>query len=100
MLFFYIIIGEIPLDICCSFLAPAIIDPKTRKLSTSYHETFDEDMTSRRCALRDFDLRQTKKAGPSATADEEREAKLERSMYDESPDLKYEDQPNEFVEDP
>jgi len=68
-----------------------LLDPKTRKLSTSYHVTFDEDMSSRRCALRDFDLRQTKKAGPGATADEEREAKLERSLYDESPDLKYDD---------
>ena len=69
-----------------------LLDPKTRKISTSYHVTFDEDMAARRCALRDFDLRQTKKAGPGATTDEERVAKLERSMYDESPDLKYEDQ--------
>ena len=69
-----------------------LLDPKTRKISTSYHVTFDEDMAARRCALRDFDLRQTKKAGPGATTDEERVAKLERSMYDKSPDLKYEDQ--------
>ena len=45
-----------------------LLDPKTRKISTSYHVTFDEDMAARRCALRDFDLRQTKKAGPGATA--------------------------------
>ena len=76
-----------------------LLDPKTRKLSTSYHVTFDEDMGARRCALRDFDLRQTKKAGPGATADEEREAKLERSLYDESPDLKYEDRLEAFVEE-
>ena len=76
-----------------------LLDPKTRKLSTSFHVTFDEDMATRRCALRDFDLRQTKKAGPGATADEEREAKLERSLYDESPDLKYEDRIVDFEED-
>ena len=76
-----------------------LLDPKTRKLSTSYHVTFDEDMTARRCALRDFDLRQTKKAGPGATADDEREAKLERSMYDESPDLRFEDSVDKYVED-
>jgi hypothetical protein len=76
-----------------------LLDPKTRKLSTSYHVTFDEDMTARRCALRDFDLRQTKKAGPGATADEERVAKLERSMYDESPDLKFEDSVDQYEKD-
>ena len=76
-----------------------LLDPKTRKLSTSFHVTFDEDMAARRCALRDFDLRQTKKAGPGATADEEREAKLERSLYDETPDLKYEDRTLDFERD-
>ena len=73
--------------------------PKTRKFSTSYHVTFDEDMGARRCALRDFDLRQTKKADPGATADEEREAKLEWSLYDKSPALKYEDRLGTFAEE-
>ena len=34
-----------------------LLDPSTRKLTTTYHATFDEDMSNRRCALRDFDLR-------------------------------------------
>ena len=76
-----------------------LLDSETQKLSTSYHVTFDEDVASRRCALRDFDLRQTKKAGPGATADEEREAKPERPLYDESPDLKYGDRIVDFEGD-
>ena len=58
-----------------------IFDPKTRKVRTSFHCTFDESLEGRRCALRDFDLRQ-KKAGPGATRDDERLALLERETYD------------------
>ena len=76
-----------------------LLDPKTRKLPTSNHVTFDENMAARRCALRDFDLRQTKKAGPGASADDEREAKLERSMYDDSPDLQFEDSVNKYMDE-
>jgi len=58
-----------------------IFDPQTRKVRTSFHCTFDESLEGRRCALRDFDLRQ-KKAGPGATRDDERLALLERETYD------------------
>jgi hypothetical protein len=70
-----------------------LFDPASRKTSTTYHCTFDEDMSNRRCALRDYDLRRHK-AGPSATADDERLAKLERSLYDDSPIINYNEPPN------
>ena len=57
-----------------------LFDTRARKLTTTFHASFDEDMTNRRCALRDFDLRQHK-AGPGATRDEERLALLERELY-------------------
>jgi len=60
-----------------------IFDPKSRKCKTSYHCSFDESLEGRRCALRDFDLRQ-KKAGPGASRDEERLALLERELYEDS----------------
>jgi len=60
-----------------------LFDPKSRKLVTTYHATFDESMSNRRCALRDFDLRGAK-AGPGASRDENREALHERCLYDES----------------
>ena len=63
-----------------------IFDPKTRKTRTSFHCSFDETLEGRRCALRDFDLRQ-RKAGPGSTKDEERLAMLERELYDEDVDL-------------
>ena len=63
-----------------------LFDPKTRKLSTTYHCSFDESMENRRCALRDFDLRQ-RKAGPGASHDEERLAKLERCLFDDNAEL-------------
>ena len=63
-----------------------LFDTGTRKLVTTYHVTFDENMSNRRCALRDFDLRQTK-AGPGATRDEEREALHERCLYDDNTSL-------------
>ena len=69
-----------------------LFDPKTRKTTTTYHCTFDEDMSNRRCALRDFDLRQHK-AGAGATADERRLAMLERSLYDDSPSIPYDEPP-------
>ena len=67
-----------------------LFDPATRKTSTTYHCTFDEDMGRRRCALRDFDLRQ-RKAGSASTDDEERLANLERSLYDDSPTIEYDE---------
>jgi hypothetical protein len=57
-----------------------LFDPKTRKTTTTYHASFDEDMVNRRCALRDFDLRQHK-AGPGGSRDDERLAQLERELY-------------------
>ena len=63
-----------------------LLDPSTRKLTTTYHATFDEDMSNRRCALRDFDLRQAK-AGAGASHDEARQAKLERCLYDDNAPL-------------
>ena len=35
-----------------------IFDPKTRKCYTTFHASFDESLDGRRCALRDFDLRE------------------------------------------
>ena len=67
-----------------------LFDPKTRKLSTTYHCSFDESMENRRCALRDFDLRPAK-AGAGASHDEERLAKLERCLYDDNAELDIED---------
>ena len=69
-----------------------LFDSKTRTTSTTYHCTFDEDMGNRRCALRDFDLRQ-RKAGPGGSADDERLAVLERSLYDDDPVVGYEEPP-------
>ena len=63
-----------------------LFDPKTRKLVTTYHATFDESMQNRRCALRDFDLRSAK-AGPGASREETRAALHERCLYDESAPL-------------
>ena len=63
-----------------------ILDPKSRKCTTSFHCSFDESLEGRRCALRDFDLRQHK-AGPGASKDEERLALLERELYDEGVDI-------------
>ena len=37
-----------------------LFDPKSRELVTTYHATFDESTSNRRCALRDFDLRGAK----------------------------------------
>jgi hypothetical protein len=56
-----------------------LFDPRTRKLRTTFHCSFDESFENRRCALRDFDLR-PRKAGPGSR--EERAAKLERQLYD------------------
>ena len=67
-----------------------IFDPKTRTVRTTFHCSFDESLEGRRCALRDFELRQHK-AGPGATADEERLARLEGQLYDKSVDLPFED---------
>ena len=63
-----------------------LLDPSTRKLTTTHHATFDGDMSNRRCALRDFDLRQAK-AGAGASHDEARQAKLERCLYDDNAPL-------------
>ena len=68
-----------------------IFNPKTRKCRTTFHASFDESLEGRRCALRDFDLR-THKAGPGATRDEERLAKLERELYQEEVDIPFEDE--------
>ena len=65
-----------------------LFDPRTRKLSTSYHCSFNESMDNRVCALRDFDLRPAK-ARPGASQDEERHALLEREVYDMSADLMF-----------
>ena len=67
-----------------------IFNPKTRKCRTTFHASFDESLEGRRCALRDFDLRE-RKAGPGATRDEERLAKLERDLYQEEVELPFED---------
>ena len=67
-----------------------LFDPATRKTSTTYHCTFDEDMGRRRCALRDFDLRQ-RKAGSASTDDEKRLANLERALDDDSPTIEYDE---------
>jgi len=49
--------------------------------------------------LRDFDLRQHK-AGPGATADEERLAKMERQVYDTGVEtLLHDDEADGFKED-
>ena len=74
-----------------------LLDPATRKIRTTFHCSFDESLEGRRCALRDFDLRQAK-AGPGATQDEERLAKLERDLYDPKADLPFDDD-FEMVED-
>ena len=64
-----------------------IFDPATRRVRTSYHVKFDESMENRKCALRQFDLR-PRKAGPGASAEEERAALLERQLYvDDGDDL-------------
>ena len=68
-----------------------LFDPKSRKLSTTFHVSFNEDMANRRCALRDFDLRQGNKAGRGATREEEREALMERSLYEQHPQVLFED---------
>ena len=65
-----------------------LFDPKTRKVTTSYHVTFNESMDNRKCALRDFDLR-PRKAGPGATLGEERLAVLERALYDAYADIDF-----------
>jgi hypothetical protein len=65
-----------------------LFDPKTRKISTSYHVSFNESMSNRVCALRDFDLRPSK-AGPGASLGEERDAALERALYDANADLTF-----------
>jgi hypothetical protein len=57
-----------------------IFDPATRRVRTSYHVKFDESMENRKCALRQFDLR-PRKAGPGASAEEERAALLDRQLY-------------------
>ena len=73
-----------------------IFDPKTRKCYTTFHASFDESLDGRRCALRDFDLRECK-AGAGATRDEERLAKLERKLYEEEVDLPFEDTSERFL---
>ena len=70
-----------------------LFDPATRATTTTFHCTFDENMNNRRCALRDFDLRQHK-AGPGATADENRIALLERSLYQEDAVVDYIETPS------
>ena len=76
-----------------------LFDPATRRTSTTYHCTFNEDMSNRVCALRDFDQRQ-RKAGPGASADDERLAVLERSLYDANADLDIEEKQEEAHKDP
>ena len=73
-----------------------IFDPKTRKCRTTFHASFDESLEGRRCALRDFDLRE-RKAGTGANRDEERLAQLERELYDEEVDLPFEDSTERFL---
>ena len=68
-----------------------LFDPKTRKLTTTYHVSFNEDMSNRRCALRDFDLRSGNKAGSGASREEERDALLERGLYNEEAEVSFED---------
>jgi hypothetical protein len=58
-----------------------LFDPKTRKLRTTHHCAFDESLKERRCGSLDFVLR-PRKAGPGATRDEERIARLEGELYD------------------
>ena len=58
-----------------------LFNPRTRQIATTYHCIFDESFELRRCALRDFKLRQDK-AGPGASRDEERLAKLEAELYE------------------
>jgi hypothetical protein len=58
-----------------------LFDPKTRKMRTTFHCAFDESLKDRRCGLLDFVLR-PRKAGPGATRDEERIARLEGELYD------------------
>ena len=58
-----------------------LFDPRTRKLRTTYHCAFDESLHERRCGLLDYTLR-PRKAGPGATRDEERIARLEGELYD------------------
>ena len=67
-----------------------LFDPKTRKTTTTFHASFDEDMVNRRCALRDFDLRQHK-AGPGGSRDDERLALLERELYTDDSSLTFQD---------
>ena len=63
-----------------------ILDPRTRKLHTTYHCAFNESFEERRCALRDFKLR-PKKAGPGASKEEEQQAKLEAALYHEAAEV-------------
>jgi len=67
-----------------------IFDPKSRTIRTTFHCSFDESFEGRRCALRDFDLRQ-RKAGSGSTDDDERLARLERQLYDISVDMPFSD---------
>jgi len=50
-------------------------------MRTTFHCAFDESLKDRRCGLLDFVLR-PRKAGPGATRDEERIARLEGELYD------------------
>ena len=75
-----------------------LMDPKTRKLTTSYHCAFNEDMRNRRCALRDFDLRHGNKAGPAASKDDDRVALLERALYEELPVVHFDDEADQPVQ--
>ena len=77
-----------------------LFDSKSRKLRTTFHCNFDETLEGRRCALRDFALRQ-RKAGPGATRDDERLARLEGELYDDTVNIDIvEDPNNEFHEMP
>ena len=62
-----------------------LFDPKTRKVRTTYHCTFDESLEGRRCALLDYELRQ-KKAGPDASFSDE-QLKMQSDLYDRSADI-------------
>jgi hypothetical protein len=65
-----------------------IFDPSSRTVRTTYHCRFDESLEGRRCPLRDFVLR-PRKAGPGASDDDERVARLEGQLYDTSVDLPF-----------
>ena len=74
------------------------LDTKTMKVRASIHCSFDESPETRRCTLRNFDLRQ-KKAGPAASKSEEAAALRERSLYSVD-DFRLYDEPGDQVTTP